>query len=64
MTPSELRDLIARLGLTQPEVARLLGTTDRSVRMWLTGARNITPLAARVLRLLEAGKLTREDLVD
>ncbi len=37
--PEYLAQLIGSTGLTQPQVAKLLGVTDRTVRQWLSGKR-------------------------
>ena len=62
MTPSELRAIIAHLGLTQVGVARILGVTSRAVGMWVAGDRKVPELLAKVLRMIIAGKITVEDL--
>jgi DNA-binding transcriptional regulator YiaG len=51
MTPTEYRDQIARLGLTQAGAAALLGVDARTSRNWACGERE-TP--APVVRLLWA----------
>ena len=53
MTPSDHRDLRQRLGLTAGAEARLLGVSRRGVERWDSGAREIPPPVARLLRLLE-----------
>lgn len=58
MTPTEYRDHIARLGLSQVRAGRLLGRDARTSRRWALGQSNIPPEAAIILRLLVAGKLT------
>jgi hypothetical protein len=37
MTPDELREAIARLGVSQVELAKLLGVNPRTMRRWLAG---------------------------
>ena len=58
MTPTELRELLAALGLSQSEAARLLGVHDRTPRRWTAGELDIPPTAQRLLKLMLALKLT------
>ena len=58
MTPTELRDLLADLGLSQSGAARLLGVHDRTPRRWVTGEQDIPPPVQRFLKLMLALKLT------
>lgn len=55
MTPEEVKDARARLGLTQTELARVLAISPATVRRYETAtdynsARPIHPTAARVIR--------------
>ena len=59
MTPTQLRDTLARLGLTQTGAARLLGVDERTMRRWCAEEgtpqhRRMPEPAARLLRLLAA----------
>ena len=62
-TPTNLRLAIASLGVTQAELARRLGVSDRTLRQWLVddleaiGHRDM-PLKQwrKVLELLEVGE--------
>lgn len=45
MTPDELRDLIARAGITQARAAELAGVAERTLRQYIAGDRAI-PLSA------------------
>lgn len=38
-SPEYLAELIGSTGLTQGEVAAILGVTDRTLRQWLSGKR-------------------------
>lgn len=38
-SPEYLAELIGSTGLTQGEVAAILGVTDRTLRQWLSGSR-------------------------
>jgi transcriptional regulator with XRE-family HTH domain len=51
MTPEQLRDLIARAGLTQARAANLAGVADRTMRQYLAGDRAM-PLSASGLLCL------------
>lgn len=55
----DVRGLRRRLGLTQQELAKALGTNDRSIRRW--EREGITPLRMFVIKLkeLEAEKFDR-----
>lgn len=41
MTPAEIREARQLLGLTQPKFGQLLHATERTVRMWESGQRNM-----------------------
>ena len=63
-TPTNLRLAIARLGMTQAELARLLGVATRTLRQWLNEdlesvSHRDMPLKQwrRVLELLEDGEV-------
>lgn len=45
MTPDQLRDLIARAGMTQERAAALAGVEQRTLERWLAGSRAM-PLSA------------------
>lgn len=50
MQPSELRDALRRLGLSQVQLARDLRVSDRAVRYWLAGTYRVPAPAIRVIR--------------
>lgn len=52
MTPAEFCALRDQLGVTQVELARMLGVTSISVSRYETGARPISSTVAILLRLL------------
>lgn len=52
MRPPEVRALRRKLGLTGSRFAALLGVHPVTVRKWETGAQAISPMAARLMRLL------------
>jgi DNA-binding transcriptional regulator YiaG len=66
MTSSELTQAREALGLTRSELARLLETTDRSVRAWENDAdtqwREIPFAVAALLRLAVKYPQVRHDL--
>ena len=62
MTPTELRDILSRLGLPQTGAAHLLGVDDRTMRRWVGGEVGIPEPVARVMRMAGAGKLRLERL--
>lgn len=53
MTPDELRDWRARMGLTQEEAATRLGVTLRAWQHWEGAERTPPPYLMRALRDLE-----------
>ena len=63
-TPTNLRLAIARLGMTQAELARLLGVATRTLRQWLNEdlesiSHRDMPLKQwrKVLELLDVGEV-------
>jgi len=54
MTPEELRNRIAVLGLDTSDAARILGVEPRTMRRWLTGEKDITRPVIILLNLIEA----------
>ena len=60
MTASQYRALLSRLGLSQVGAAKLLRVGDRTSRRWAQNG--VTGTAAVVLRLLEAGTISVEDI--
>src|SRR5437899_2321741 len=67
MTPSEYRDLLAALGLTQAGAARLLGVSGDEARRWASDkkrGRRISRPAERFLRFLLAANIPPERALD
>jgi len=62
MSPQDLRTILQRLGLTQAGAAAVLGVSERAVRSWADGFRNVPPPAQKLLRLLLDGTLTAEQV--
>jgi transcriptional regulator with XRE-family HTH domain len=54
MTASMLRTSLSRLGLSQVQLARLLGVTTRAISLWLGEQRAVPPPVDAYLRLLAA----------
>ena len=50
MSPIELRDGLRTLGLSQVQLARDLGVTDRTVRYWTAGTHRVPAPVVRVVR--------------
>lgn len=62
MTPQELRTILQHLGLTQAGVAAVLGVSERAVRAWIAGYRNVPAAEQKLLRLMLDGTLTAEQV--
>ena len=63
MTPTELRTILQHLGLTQAGVAAVLGVSERAVRAWLAGFRNVPVAEQKLLRMMHYGTLTPEQVM-
>lgn len=58
MTPTELKSIRERFGLTQSGLARILRVEDiRTIRRWETGERPISGPASVVLEIMAEGEL-------
>jgi plasmid maintenance system antidote protein VapI len=62
MSADELRGVIGRLGVSHEALAQALRVDSRSVRRWLANKHPIPPLIARLLDLIDAGRITLDDL--
>jgi DNA-binding transcriptional regulator YiaG len=63
MTPSEIKSIRQRAGLSQSGLARVLRVEDgRSVRRWEAGDRAISGAAAIILEMLDKGELPQRYL--
>ena len=62
MTPTQYRDAISRLGLSQVRAARFLGVDPRTSRRWALGEIPIPKAIGMFLYLLLNGALKPEDL--
>jgi hypothetical protein len=66
MTPSEYRDLLSALDLTQAGAARLLGVSGDEARRWASEnkrGRNISRPAERFLKFLLAAKIKPDRVI-
>jgi transcriptional regulator with XRE-family HTH domain len=64
MTATQFRKILDRLGLSQLGLARLIGVDGRTVRRWALGERSAPEMVAIILRLMLAGKITADDIVE
>jgi transcriptional regulator with XRE-family HTH domain len=62
MTSKQLRAILDRLELSQQRAARLLGIDARTMRRYVLAEVSIPEPIAIIFRLLDAGKITIEDL--
>ena len=62
MTPADFRAIIEACGLNQTQAAALFGVTDRTVRLWIAGKAPVPPAVAKLLKLLDARRLTVQDV--
>ena len=53
LTPEELREWRIRYDLTQDELAKLIGVSQKTVSHWETGARKIPPYLVLLLEYLK-----------
>jgi site-specific DNA-methyltransferase (adenine-specific) len=56
MSPEELRAIMKKLGLTQVRLAQALGITDRTVRHWVSGQREIPSATVMAVNSLASKK--------
>ncbi len=52
LTPESIKAFRTRLGLTQPQLAEMIGCTSQAVSFWERGTRQPRGLYAKVLRRL------------
>ena len=58
MRGDKLRQVRKELGVTQEEMARILGTSRRNIQAWEAEDRRITGSTATAVRLIEAVQVT------
>ena len=64
MTSLQFRNVIAKIGLSQVQAARVLGVTPRTVRRWALDEVKIPPTAAKLLRLMQMGEISTQQVKD
>ena len=62
MTPAEYRSIRKALGLTHAALAATLSVNLSTTQRWEAGEREIPPAVAKLLRLLDARRLTVDDV--
>lgn len=55
MTPLQFRNAIAKTHLSQVQAAHVLGVTPRTARRWALGEVQVSPTAAKLVRLMAKG---------
>tara|TARA_R100001086_G_scaffold180400_7_gene100202 strand:- start:135 stop:356 length:222 start_codon:yes stop_codon:yes gene_type:complete len=56
MTPTEIKSIRERAGLTQDQLARMLRISDsRSIRRWEDGSRKVSGPVSILMEMIEAG---------
>lgn len=63
MTPSQLRIVLDKLGLTNNDIATISGVTPRQVNSWLRGVNSIPRSVVLILAALDNGQLSVDWLV-
>jgi DNA-binding transcriptional regulator YiaG len=62
MTSHQFRTVITKVGLSQVQAAHVLGVTPRTARRWALDEVKVPPPAAKLLRLMQAGKILAKDV--
>jgi len=63
MTPKQLRDTIATIGITQEELGKFLGhPTGRTVRRWIAGDSPVPVAVSKLLKLMIELELKPSDI--
>lgn len=52
MTPEEFRDACTALGVTAVEIAKVIGTNDRTARRWYSGQNPVPPAVVTLVHIL------------
>ncbi len=58
----DIKIYLVRTGMTQSDLARLIGVTPGLVHQWLTGQRPVSPKQCVVIEQVTHGTVTRRDL--
>jgi DNA-binding transcriptional regulator YiaG len=64
MTALQFRTVITKVGLSQVQAAHVLGVTPRTVRRWALDEVKIPPPAAKLLRLMQMGQISTQQVKD
>ena len=64
MTPSQFRAALERAGLNYTDAAELFRCDPRTANKWALGQAPIPPGVAILVRLLQRGKITVDDIAD
>jgi hypothetical protein len=64
MTQYQFRIALDRIGLSQVGAARLFGGDERTFRRYALGEARVPAAVVILLRLLELGKITGDDIAD
>lgn len=59
MPPQELKDIMARCGMQQADVATAVGSSRSSVCCWLKGRRVLSGVKAAMLRLMDEANTSK-----
>jgi DNA-binding transcriptional regulator YiaG len=62
VTPKQFKAAIEALGLSQGRAARLCGFHARTAKRWAGGQRKVPEPVSILLRLMQAGKISIEDI--
>jgi DNA-binding transcriptional regulator YiaG len=62
MTSHQFRTVITKVGLSQVQAAHVLGVTPRTARRWALDEVKVSSPAAKLLRLIQAGKISVKDV--
>jgi putative zinc finger/helix-turn-helix YgiT family protein len=62
LLPKEIRELREQLGLTQKEMSELLQTGEKSYTRWESGRARPSRMVNVLLRLMDDGKVSMDDL--
>jgi DNA-binding transcriptional regulator YiaG len=64
MTSYQFRTVIAKLDLSQVQAAHVLGVTPRTARRWALDEVKVPPPVAKLLRLMQAGAISKKQVKD
>ena len=64
MKPEEIKKIRISLGMTQGEVASMLGVSPLTVSQWETGYRQPSSLAVNAIKMIKSGCKIKEDRLE